>query len=176
MSKVISLPPLSIVSELLEYDLQTGLFLWKKSQSNHVKAGTVAGYARSGSRAKNKKYIIIGIKGKQYKAHRIAWLMATGCDPGDALVDHIDGNGTNNKFSNLRLATQLENGRNKQIYSNNSSGYKGVSYHKQMRKWRADIRVEQKLIYLGLFTTPELAHMAYCKAAAELHGEFARGQ
>jgi hypothetical protein len=171
MSKAIPLPPLSMVNNLLEYDLQTGFFFWKENRRNHIKAGAVAGYARP---TKSKKYIVIGLKGKYYKAHRIAWLIATGCDPGDALIDHIDGDSTNNRFSNLRLATEAENGKNKRIYCNNSSGYKGVSYHKQARKWRADIRVDQKLIHLGLFHTPELAHMAYCKAAAELHGEFAR--
>jgi hypothetical protein len=63
---------------------------------------------------------------------------------------------------------------NKKRQANNTSGYKGVCYHKITGKWAARIRLNKCLRHLGLFPTPELAHMAYAKAAAELHGDFAR--
>lgn len=88
-------------------------------------------------------------------------------------VDHIDGNGLNNMRSNLRLATRTENVRNSKRPVTNTSGYKGVSWHKARNKWRATIQVNNKHIHLGLFDTPEEAYAAYCEAAIKYHGEFA---
>ena len=88
-------------------------------------------------------------------------------------TDHRDRNGLNNTRSNLRACTNAENMRNTGAQANNTSGYKGVSWHKQSGKWAAYIKANWKRKHLGLFTTPEAAHAAYCKAALELHGEFA---
>jgi hypothetical protein len=90
------------------------------------------------------------------------------------MVDHIDGDGLNNQRSNLRLATHTENLRNQRIRRDNTSGFKGVSWSKASGKWVAQIRMTGKIKYLGSFTTPEEAYAAYCAAALELHGEFAR--
>lgn len=90
------------------------------------------------------------------------------------LVDHVDLNPLNNKRENLRLASNWQNVANSGLRSHNTSGYKGVTYHKKTGKWRARIGVNGVQIYLGLFPTRELAYEAYCKAAAEHHGEFAR--
>lgn len=89
------------------------------------------------------------------------------------LVDHIDGNPLNNCRDNLRIATHSQNLMNKGKQSTNTSGYKGVSWHKGARKWAAQIIVNGKRLYIGEFKTPEEAHVAYCEAAKELHGEFA---
>lgn len=89
-------------------------------------------------------------------------------------VDHIDSNPLNNRRSNLRLATRAQNGANQRKPSTNTSGFKGVSFHKQRKKWGANIRVNDKLRNLGYFDTPEEAHEAYKKAAVEAFGEFAR--
>lgn len=88
--------------------------------------------------------------------------------------DHIDGNSLNNVRSNLRLATKAQNNRNMKKPSHNTSGYKGVSWRKNAGRWRAYIFINNKQIHLGYFDTPEEAHAAYCEAAKELHGEFAR--
>lgn len=88
-------------------------------------------------------------------------------------ADHIDGNPLNNCRSNLRLATPAENARNRGKQRDNTSGFKGVHWNKQRRNWRAQIKINQKGIHLGVFDTPEEAYAAYCKAAKELHGEFA---
>ena len=88
-------------------------------------------------------------------------------------VDHRDGNGLNNTRANLRIATHTQNMQNRKRHKNNKSGYKGV-YRRRSGKWRAAIRVNGKYISLGSFDTPEEAYAAYCKAAIQYHGEFAR--
>lgn len=87
-------------------------------------------------------------------------------------TDHIDGDGLNNQRSNLRLANHSQNMKNKKIPSHNTSGYKGASLNTARKKWIAQIIVNNKRIYLGSFDTALEAHLAYCKAAKELHGEF----
>jgi hypothetical protein len=90
------------------------------------------------------------------------------------IVDHIDGNSINNCRLNLRLATISENNRNAKLRKDSSSGYKGVSYNKQRKKWGASINIDSKTIFLGLFSTAEEAYRVYCEAAREYHGDFAR--
>ena len=91
-----------------------------------------------------------------------------------ARVDHRDTNGLNCQRRNLREANKSQNGANRGKNSNNTSGYKGVSWHKAARKWSAQIQVRGKYTYLGLFPNPEVAHAAYAEAAAHYFGEFAR--
>lgn len=91
------------------------------------------------------------------------------------LVDHANRNLTlDNRKVNLRVANRSQNGFNSKKPKNNTSGFKGVHFNKLIGKWQAQITVNYKHKHLGLFSTPELAHKAYCKAADELHGEFAR--
>jgi hypothetical protein len=89
------------------------------------------------------------------------------------LADHINGDGLDNRRNNLRVATKSQNMQNKRIGSNNTSGYKGVSWANSIKKWVAQIRVNGKTIILGYFDEPESAYEAYCKAAKEHYGEFA---
>jgi hypothetical protein len=89
-------------------------------------------------------------------------------------VDHIDGNGLNNQRSNLRLASKSQNQHNRRKSSNNTSGYKCVSWHSRDRVWQAYITVDSKRRYLGRFNTAEEAYAVYCEAAERLHKEFAR--
>ena len=88
-------------------------------------------------------------------------------------VDHIDGDGLNNRRSNLRACSHSENLRNHGANANNKSGFKGVSWREDRGKWRARIKVNRKEHSLGYYDTAEEAHMAYCRAAIEMHGEFA---
>ncbi len=94
--------------------------------------------------------------------------------PDHALVDHIDGNSLNNRKSNLRLATPAENTRNRKFNGGNSSGFKGVTWHKKYCKWQASIKADGINHFLGMFDDPSVAHKAYCAASAKYHGEFGR--
>lgn len=154
--------------ELLHYDPETGAFTRLTKQNNRVKCGEVINPVphKSG-------YIYIRLDYVKYLAHRLAWFYVHGEWPkGD--LDHRDLNKTNQRLSNLRPATDCENGYNKTLRSDNSSGYKGVSIHTQTGQWHARISVGRKRKSLGLYKTAKLAHSAYCKAAKEMHGEFAR--
>lgn len=87
-------------------------------------------------------------------------------------VDHVNGDTLDNRRSNLRLATASQNSMNRRKGTNNTSGYKGVSFIKATGKWRASIRVKGRMKYLGEFDTPKAAYEAYCEIAREVHGEF----
>ncbi len=93
--------------------------------------------------------------------------------PGVGQVDHANGNKTDNRRANLRSASRTENGRNRPRTQANSSGFKGVHFHRQSGKWRARIVVDKKPVSLGLHATPEAASAAYESAALQLFGEFA---
>ena len=169
MTKAKPLPAAEHIESILYYEHENGIFYWKINASRKKVAGKPAGYLNG------KGYIVISINSKEYQAHRLAWLLSTGQDPSNLQIDHINGIKNDNRFCNLRLATNSHNACNRGLSTRNTSGYKGVSYAKAKRKWRAGIRINGKEFQIGYFDTPELAHMAYCKAAAELHGEFARG-
>lgn len=101
-------------------------------------------------------------------AHRIILWCPKGLQ-----IDHIDGNPCNNQMSNLRVCTHSQNIQNRGKLSTNTSGYKGVSWHKRDKIWRAQIAVNGRYIYLGSFDTAKEAHKAYKNASIKYHGEFA---
>lgn len=94
--------------------------------------------------------------------------------PGAKFVDHINGNPTDNRKENLRECTLSQNQGNRKLNENNTSGYKGVRWHKAAKKWQARINYKNAEIYLGLFKTAELAALAYNTEALKLFGEFAK--
>lgn len=89
------------------------------------------------------------------------------------LVDHINGNGLDNRRENLRLATTSQNNQNSRLPRTNTSGYKGVYWEKKRAKWHAQITINNICIFLGRFEDKEIAYQAYCEAAIKYHGEFA---
>lgn len=105
---------------------------------------------------------------KGERLHRVILGAAPGLE-----VDHRDGNGLNNKRSNLRIATTAQNQRNQRISSVNTSGYKGVTWHSQRGKWQAQIKINGKVKYLGCFTSALDASAAYQSAAVDAFGEWA---
>lgn len=105
------------------------------------------------------------------KLHRVIMGMST---KNNLYVDHINGNTLDNRKSNLRVCSRNENARNKKTQSNNVSGYKGVCYRKDKGIYQARIWLNGTNRHLGFFINPEDAHNAYCVAAAEHFGEFAR--
>jgi hypothetical protein len=154
------------IKEVIEYNSETGIFLWTKDRKGHARKGKKAGGFHS------RGYITICVNDAEYLAHRLAWAMHYGEIPENMQIDHINGDRSDNRISNLRLATHEENCRNSKPRKHNKTGIKGV---RRMRsKWAARIRVNNKEIWLGCYDTPEEASSAYQKAAAELHKDFAR--
>jgi hypothetical protein len=89
------------------------------------------------------------------------------------LVDHINGNGLDNQRHNLRICTKAQNNQNRRrAQSTNTSGYRGVFYEKNIRKWRAQISMDNKNIHLGVFTSKANAARVYKRASRALYGEF----
>jgi hypothetical protein len=164
--KPVKLPSIDRVKELVDYDKDSGQFTWKVYRGGKAKAGTLAGSVRADG------YSAICIDLCSYKSSRLAWLLVTGEDPGEMDIDHINGDVADNRFFNLRLATESQNCCNRKKRSDNTSGFKGV--YPMGKKWAAQIRANRKTKHLGVFETPELAHQAYINQANALHGEFAR--
>lgn len=155
----------SRLKELLHYDPETGVFTRRVSRSGGGLAGSVAGtVGRDG-------YSRIQYAGRQYLAHRLAFLYMTGEFPAES-VDHINRDRSDNRWGNLRPASTVENLRNKSPYSNNSSGFRGVSLDKRLKKWKSYGAANGKLVYLGMFLTAEEAAATSRAWRDEHYGEF----
>ncbi len=89
-------------------------------------------------------------------------------------IDHINGNRLDNRKTNIRLCTQMQNTYNRGLASNSSSGYKGVSWHSRIKKWQTRIGFNHKRKHLGYYNTKKEAALAYNEAAIKYYGEFAR--
>jgi len=177
------LPDTCLLSQLFDYDKESGWLFWKSrplsmfvdKRSFNIFNTQFAG-ERAGSIKRKQSgncYIEINLLGKSTLAHRIVWKLHYGTEP-PLIIDHVDGDGTNNKIENLREATIHQNGWNAKKSSRNNSGYKGVSFNTEKNKWRAAIHVNGKTRLLGYFSSPEEASEAYKKASMELHGVFLR--
>lgn len=151
--------------ELLDYDPGTGLFMWLEMRGS-VKSGDVAGTStRDG--------ICIRVDCRRYPASHLAVLWTTGKWPlGE--MNHRDGDDTNNRWRNLRPVDRSQKLWNRGKPQNNSTGFKGVTFHKGRGMYMAQIQVRGNHRFLGYFDTAEQAHRAYCRAARRLHGNFAR--
>lgn len=148
--------------ELLNYDKDSGEFVWRVTTSNRVKRGAVAGYVAADG------YVSIRIDGVLYKAHRLAFAISYGSWP-SADIDHINGITSDNRLENLREATRAQNIQNTKMRSDNSSGFTGVTWDSARKKWAARIFKGGKGIYLGRHETPEDAYGAYLRAKAKVH-------
>ena len=157
------LPFYQKAKELLEYNPDTGVFTWRVSNSNRVKIGDIAGCLH-----KNSGYTLIRVGDKLLRAHRIAFFIVNNETPN--VIDHINGDRSDNRISNLRSCTSQQNGFNSSKQINNTSGYRGVS--KAGNKWRARIYIKNKETSLGHFDCPKEASRVYEEKARELHGEF----
>ena len=162
------LPNLEYLQTILEYNPINGAFTWKKNK------GCIQKHDKNAGCKTHKNYIYLTIDGESYGAHRIAWYMMTGNDPLDDTVDHRNLNKKDNRFCNLRLATQNNQQHNRSIFCNNTSGYKGVSWCKRTKKWQTSIMINNKRKHLGYYISPIRAAFVYRNAAKELHKEFRR--
>ena len=164
---------------ILDYDQETGELRWRSRPREHFAtvnafgtwnarwAGMAAGSLYSNG------YRVVRIDGRDYKAHRIIWLCVRGEWP-IAQIDHINGIRDDNRYANLREATNAENQHNSKRRADNTSGVKGVHWSKSKRKWRAEIQHKGKRYRVGYFDSKAEAAAAVALKRAELHGEFGR--
>lgn len=149
------------LKELLHYNEETGVFTWKIRCGARALAGNAAGSKTS------EGYFGLHVKGVSYLSHRLAWLYVNGEFPKDE-IDHINGDKSDNRIENLRESTRQGNNQNlRKCQKNSSSGFLGA--YPEGNKFKSVIGYNRKLIYLGLFDTPEEAHAAYLTAKRELH-------
>lgn len=174
------LPTPEQLRQLLRYDPETGKMFWlprpremfPTQRSFNTWNSRFAG--KEAFTAITKEHYRFGtIFGHPFRAHRVAWAIYYGKWP-DEFIDHKNGDTEDNRLENLREASNAENMQNAGRPSHNTSGYKGVSFYKPYQKWKASIRAFGKQVHLGYFDAPESAHAAYCEAAKQYHGEFAR--
>lgn len=146
----------------LAYDQETGVFTRIKGvPGNKGSVGNIAGNVG------NEGYVVINFQGKKKKAHRLAWLYMTGYWP-EKDIDHLNGNRSDNRWINLRAADDSINAQNQRgASSNNKSGYLGVS--QVGNRFKAMIRSEGKILYLGLYKTAAEAHEAYIETKRLIH-------
>jgi HNH endonuclease/AP2 domain len=152
---------------LVSYDPDTGMFR-RNIDGNTYRIGDVAGYINKFG------YRCMDVDGRPYRAHRLAWFYMTGVMPSE-YVDHINGQKADNRFCNLRLATNSQNQANRPAPKNNTSGIKGVRFEPARNKWRAVLWVQGKVIVLGRFDTKDAAAAAYETAARNAFGEYVSG-
>lgn len=160
--------PIARVQQLLSYEPDTGLFRWRISRQGKgalIPAGSLAGISDKGKKK-------IWIDGRFYAAHHLAWLLVHGNWP-NQLIGHFNGDGTDNRITNLRALTHGQ----KQatcVRMPGRSGARGVQWSPTHKRWVARIGGNKNKTYLGHFGTLEAAAAAYRVAAIAMYGELAR--
>lgn len=150
--------------EVLRYEPESGNWFWVNPDRTHRGAGPKLSLTKKG-------YQIVKIDGKAYFSHRLAWMYITGAEP-SLEIDHKNQVKNDNRFCNLREATRSQNQANISTYRTSTTGFKGVTWHKEGRKFQSAIKVGGKCIYLGLFAKAEEAHEAYKSASQKFFGDF----
>jgi HNH endonuclease len=149
------------LKEVLHYEPTTGVFTWLVQTSNRTRVGKPA------TALSDLGYIRLSIDYWRLYAHRLAWLYMTGEWP-KIQIDHKNTIRTDNRWDNLREATNKFNNENRRTaHRTSKSGLLGVRRHRD--KFTARIYAEGKEKHLGMFPTPELAHAAYIEAKRRLH-------
>lgn len=152
------------VRELFIYNPDTGDLTRRVDRSSNATSGKRAGCVAPDG------YQTVRISGRAYKVHRLIWLIVLGSWP-EGYIDHIDGDTSNNRWNNLRIATHQQNTANAKRRKDNSTGYKGVK--KLGGRFQARLGSGGR-IHIGTFDTAEDAHRAYINAARSKYGNFAR--
>ena len=159
-----------LVKELrldFKYNLDTGVFIRVRKQHNgrYLPTYTEGGIAEG--------YRVIRYAGTMQKVHRLLFMYMIGAIPSEAVVDHVNRDKLDNRWCNLRLVTKDFNVKNSSLYSNNSSGAMGVSWHKKQQKWNARIMIKGVSVHLGSFDSKDEAILAR-EAALQKHS-FSQG-
>lgn len=156
------------IREWLSYDLETGIFRWKKQRpGGSKKVGDVAGYVH-----KITGYVHIQVLGRIVSGQRLAWWFVHGEWPA-LLMDHVNGNRADNRIANLRQANPSQNTANHRGTRRPKNGYFGVHAAHGSPGWVARVFYRGRTVGLGTFPTPEEAARAYDAKVRELQGDFA---
>jgi len=155
------------LKEVVTYNPDTGFFTWSDLNLPYRSNGKRIGMSPS-----RDGYARIGIDNCRYQAHRLAFLYMTGSFP--TLVDHINGDRMDNSWKNLRVCDRSQNLMNSRVRSNNTSGYKGVSWSKVYNKWSVQLWNRNTKVVHKLVDDLELAILVAEEARNKYHGEFAR--
>lgn len=158
--------PLSLetLKTYLNYNPETGKFIWLRRPAQRIQIGDEAGTSTYG-------YIQIRVLGKIYKAHRLAWFYTHGEWP-EYLIDHANGDRSDNRLCNLRQANRTQNAHNSKKRVGCRSKLKGVYFHKASGLWCARVTKDYKVVFCSYFHTEIEAHNAYVAAAKMVAGEF----
>ena len=151
---------LAELRQRLDYNPETGWFIWKEVKSKKVKPGDRAGYEHHG-------YRYVTVLDHTYTEHILVWFYQTGKWP-RVIVDHKNLNRSDNRWSNLRLSDDSSNQHNTTVRLNNKVGFLGVRQHG--KQFRARITIRGNRTWLGDFATPEAAAKAYEEARATVFG------
>lgn len=157
-----------LVKELFDYDPLTGIFIKKMKIGKKGRIGDRADFVFKTNRSLKRQ---VTIYSKHYLAHRIAWLYMTGVMPKNQ-IDHINGDQMDNRFENLREATNQQNSFNRGARITSKSGIRGVSWSKAAKKWMAMGCINGKSKYLGIYESLDDARKAYHDFSIREHGEF----
>ena len=141
------------IKDYLSYNPDTGKVVWSKRTSNRTNVGAEAGTAHPNG------YIRVHFKGKPYYTQRLAWFLYYGEDPCEQQVDHINGDPSDNRLTNLRLVNHQQNGQNRKVH--------GV--HLNKGRWRAKLKVGGRDIHIGYYDCPLMAGLAYQAVKSVLH-------
>lgn len=160
------LPSVFDLTSVLRYDHESGKLWWRSKGTARS-----TGLEYPAGHLENTGYIAVVVFGMKYASHRLIWKMITGKDP-EFDLDHIDGNKTNNRISNLREASRIQNRQNARIPKNNSTGIKGVGWNVMERKWVARIQSNHEKFFLGYFKSKTDAESAVREKRRELHKQF----
>lgn len=152
-------------NEAFEY--RDGKLFWKVSNTNSILVGQQAGTQH------DRGYRRVYFDGKTYSTHRIVWVMFNGDIPKEIQIDHINGDASDNRIENLRMATNTQNCQNRRIRPTNS-GIRNVSFVAAKQKYRVSLQAANKRIYCGAFEDLELAELVSIEARLKYHGKFAR--
>jgi hypothetical protein len=157
----------SELKELVIYSSETGEFVSRVDRSSRARAGRKIGTILPNG------YVHIMINGRFYKGHRLAWLYMTGEWPAEQ-IDHVNGERSDNRWSNLRHCSASQNSFNRKKYRNNSTSVTGVYWHKRSQRWTASIDVSRKRISLGYFDSIDDAGRSRREAERKYFGDFVR--
>ena len=156
--------PIDQLSELFYCDYDSGILRWKNPPGPRVAVGDVVYAKPSSSGYLSIETFAVTGRRERYLVHRVLWSLYHGEDLGNAEIDHIDGDKTNNSIYNLRLATPSQNQYNRK--------QKGFYWHKNDKKWRACINIDGVRTVIGSYTCPLLARLAYVDKSKEIAGAF----